>query len=68
MPKLKTKKTVSKRFRITATGKVMRRHGGQNHFNARDGGKITRKKRRDEEMSDSFKKNIKILIGHHKLT
>ena len=67
MPKLKTKKTVSKRFRITATGKVMRRHGGQNHFNARTSGKITRKKRRDENMSDHFKKNIKILIGHTKL-
>jgi large subunit ribosomal protein L35 len=68
MPKLKTKKTVSKRFRITATGKVMRQHGGKNHFNARDAGKITRKKRRDEEMSPSFKKNVKILIGHLKLT
>jgi large subunit ribosomal protein L35 len=67
MPKLKTKKTVSKRFRITSTGKVMRRHGGQNHFNARDAGKITRKKRRDEEMSESFTKNVKILIGHTKL-
>lgn len=64
MPKLKTNKTVSKRFRITATGKVMRRHGGQNHFNARDAGKITRKKRRDEEMSHSFTKNIKTLIGN----
>ena len=64
MPKLKTNKTVSKRFRITATGKVMRRHGGQNHFNARNSGTITRKKRRDEEMSHAFTKNVKILIGH----
>jgi ribosomal protein L35 len=62
--KLKTKKTVSKRFRITAGGKVMRSHGGQNHFNARDPGKITRKKRRDEEMSHAYTKNIKTLIGN----
>jgi ribosomal protein L35 len=42
----------------------MRSHGGQNHFNARDPGKITRKKRRDEEMSHSYTKNIKTLIGN----
>lgn len=64
MPKLKTKKTVAKRFHITATGKVMRRHGGKNHFNARDSGTITRKKRRDESMSSHFTKNIKTLIGN----
>lgn len=61
--KLKTNKTVSKRFRITATGKVMRRHGGQDHFNSRDSGKVTRNKRRDERMSDHLTKNIKTLIG-----
>jgi len=64
MPKLKTKKTVAKRFRITPTGKVLRRHGGQDHFNARNSGKITRKKRRDETMSAHFTKNIKTLIGN----
>lgn len=64
MPKLKTKKTVAKRFRITATGKVMRQHGGKNHFNSRDSGTITRKKRRDEPMSSHFTKNIKTLIGN----
>jgi large subunit ribosomal protein L35 len=62
--KLKTNKTVAKRFRLTATGKVMRQHGGQNHFNARDAGKVTRNKRRDEPMSSHFTKNIKILIGN----
>ena len=64
--KLKTKKTVSKRFHITATGKVLRRHGGQDHFNARDSGKISRKKRRDETMSSAYTKNIKTLIGYLK--
>lgn len=62
--KLKTKKTVSKRFHITATGKVLRRHGGQDHFNARDSGKISRKKRRDETMSSAYTRSIKRLIGN----
>ena len=28
------------------------RHAGQDHFNARNPGKITRKKRRDKELSN----------------
>lgn len=32
MPKLKTRKTAAKRFKITATGKVMRRSTGLNHL------------------------------------
>ena len=67
LPVVMSVRGVSKRFRITSTGKVLRQHGGKNHFNARDGGKITRKKRRDETMSDHFTKNVKILIGHTKL-
>lgn len=62
--KQKTRKTVAKRFHITATGKVLRRHGGQDHFNARNRGKITRKKRRDETMSGAYTKSIKTLIGN----
>jgi large subunit ribosomal protein L35 len=31
MPKLKTKKSVLKRFKITKTGKVMRGHHGSRH-------------------------------------
>jgi len=62
--KQKTRKTVSKRFRITPNGKIIRRKGGQGHFNSREPGKVTRNKRRDEEMSKSFEKNIKILIAN----
>ena len=29
---IKTKKSVAKRFKITATGKVMRRHAGKRHL------------------------------------
>ncbi|HEY6380094.1 MAG TPA: 50S ribosomal protein L35 [Candidatus Dormibacteraeota bacterium] len=32
MPKLKTHKGTKKRFRLTSTGKLMRRHAFQSHF------------------------------------
>ncbi|MCW1892408.1 MAG: 50S ribosomal protein L35 [Candidatus Uhrbacteria bacterium] len=60
--KQKTNKTISKRFRITSTGKLLRRKGGQNHFNGRESGVVTRNKRKDETMSVSDTKNIKTLI------
>ncbi|MFA5129938.1 MAG: 50S ribosomal protein L35 [Patescibacteria group bacterium] len=63
--KQKTSKTISKRFHVTSTGKLLRRHGGQNHFNTRDSGNTTRNKRRDETMSKADTKNIKILIAQH---
>ncbi|MBU1180264.1 50S ribosomal protein L35 [Patescibacteria group bacterium] len=63
MSKLKTQKCVSKRFKITKKGKVLKRKAGQDHFNARESGKTTRKKRRDVEMSKTLQKNIKELIS-----
>lgn len=62
MPKLKTHKALSKRVKITPTGKVLKRHSGQDHFNSRDSGKITRKKRRDNEFSVTHTRAIKTLI------
>lgn len=32
---MKTNKSLTKRLRITGTGKVMARQAGQNHFNAK---------------------------------
>lgn len=60
---MKTHKTISKRLTLTKTGKLLKRHGGQDHFNSRDSGKITRKKRRDQSVSPSFTKSLKILMG-----
>ncbi|MFH1078069.1 MAG: 50S ribosomal protein L35 [Patescibacteria group bacterium] len=64
MPKQKTNKTVAKRFHVTKTGKLLKMHGGQNHFNARDAGKITRKKRRDQSAPSQYVKSIKKLMPH----
>jgi len=60
--KQKTSKTVSKRIRITKTGKMLKRKGGQGHFNSRDSGNTTRNKRRDLEVSAVYQRNIKQLM------
>lgn len=57
--KLKTRKSISKRFQITKNKKVLHRYSGQDHFNARETGKTGKKKRRDATMDKSFVKIIK---------
>lgn len=64
MPKLKTNKSVSKRIRITKGKKFKIRTGGQDHFNARESGKVKRAKKRDKTLSKSNTKNIKRLIPY----
>jgi len=69
MPKLKTHKTASKRFKISgkknrAARKLMRRHTGQDHFNSRESGKVGINKRRDEVVRDVDVKNIKRLMPY----
>lgn len=58
---MKTHKMISKRVRVTKGGKVIKRHGGQDHFNSRDSGKTTRNKRRDQALSPAFEKAVKTL-------
>ena len=70
MPKLKTNKSVAKRFKFSRpkkrTGKkkkVIQRRSGQDHFNARESRVITKRKRRDKQISKSYQKTIKKLSG-----
>ena len=61
----KTRKSVQKRFKITATGKVMFRPSGQNHFNAKDTGKQRRLKRRWVQLTGAEAKAIKKLLPYN---
>jgi len=54
----KTKRSIAKRFKISKTKKIKARKAGQDHFNAKESAKITRKKRRDYLFSKSFTKTI----------
>ncbi|MBU4332771.1 50S ribosomal protein L35 [Patescibacteria group bacterium] len=61
--KLKTRKTISKRFKIKKrSGKVIMRTCGQSHFNSRESGKVTKGKRRDKTISKTTHKIIKASI------
>lgn len=62
MPKIKTRKAVAKRFKITSKKKVMRRRSNQNHFNAREDSKHKRLKRTDKMVSGKQAKNILVDI------
>lgn len=65
--KQKTHKSISKRITITKSGKIMKRKGGQDHFNTRDTGKNVRNKRRDDQLSSSNRKLIRDMMPHHRV-
>ena len=62
MPKMKTKKSVAKRFSITGTGKIKRARDGKNHILT----KKTRKRKRNIKkaaiVSKSYERNIKAMM------
>ncbi|MBI5037788.1 MAG: 50S ribosomal protein L35 [Candidatus Kerfeldbacteria bacterium] len=51
MPKLKTHKATAKRIKQTGSGRLIRRTAGQDHFNSRESGVVTRRKRRDQSVA-----------------
>jgi large subunit ribosomal protein L35 len=59
---MKTRKSILKRFKITKTGKVLRRPTGQNHYLVKQSGKKRRAKRKLVEVSKwEAKKIVKLL-------
>jgi large subunit ribosomal protein L35 len=58
MPKMKTKKSVSKKVKITKNKKVLRRTTGQNHYNSKETGAEGRAKKRDQRMFRADEKNV----------
>ncbi len=62
--KLKTKKSIAKRFKITSKKKILHRISGQDHFNASDPGKTTRNKRRKKTISKASQKKVKKAVPY----
>lgn len=70
--KLKTRKSIAKRVKLSGTQanrwgktkKLIRKSAGQNHFNARDAGKVTLRKRRNRKITGYDKKNIIRLLPY----
>jgi len=63
--KAKTKKAFAKRIKVTKNGKMLIRKGGQDHFNSRDNGKVTKNKRRDSSLSESYRHSVKSLLPNN---
>lgn len=59
---MKTRKSIKKRFKITKTGKVLRRAIGQDHFRAKKSGKKIRKIRKWVKAPKPLAKKIKKLL------
>ncbi|MFP4514803.1 MAG: 50S ribosomal protein L35 [Parcubacteria group bacterium] len=64
MPKIKTHKATAKRFKVTGTGKIKQRKGGQDHFNSKESGKTTRQKRKDKDVYKGLVKTVKKLTPY----
>jgi large subunit ribosomal protein L35 len=63
MPKNKTHSGAAKRFRLTGTGKVIRRRANRRHLLEHKPSTRTRRLWRDVEMSGSDRKKARRLLG-----
>jgi large subunit ribosomal protein L35 len=59
MPKMKTKKSLTRRFKVTATGKVIRKMSGKSHLMVSFTGKRVRQLRRTKVVKNALAKRIK---------
>lgn len=64
MPKIKTHQATAKRFKITKNNKIIKRKAGQDHFNSRESGVVTRGKRRDIGIAETEYKVIRQLMPY----
>ncbi|MDD2731973.1 MAG: 50S ribosomal protein L35 [Candidatus Pacebacteria bacterium] len=60
---MKTRKSIKKRFKITKTGKILRRASGQDHFRAKKSGNLKRKNKKWVIVSKNEAKKIRKMIG-----
>jgi len=56
---MKTKKALVKRFKVTKSGKILRRLSGQNHYRSKKTGERKRKGRKWVPLAKSETKRIK---------
>jgi large subunit ribosomal protein L35 len=63
MPKMKTHSGAKKRFRVTGTGKLMRRRANKNHLLEHKATKRTRRLDKDQVLPKGDTKKIEKLLG-----
>jgi ribosomal protein L35 len=60
---MKTNKSFSKRLKVTRTGKIVGRKAGQNHFNAKEGGRARMSRNRTLNVNFKNKAKARFLNG-----
>lgn len=60
---MKTKKAITKRFKLTKTGKILRRQTGQNHYRAKKSGNVKRAKKKWVALSSHEVNALKKMIN-----
>jgi large subunit ribosomal protein L35 len=63
VPKQKTNKATKKRFKLTATGRVLRRHAMKSHNLEKKSAKRKRAFHRDYEVEGKDAREVKRLLG-----
>jgi large subunit ribosomal protein L35 len=64
MPKMKTHKGAKKRFKITATGKIMRTKGMKSHFRRRKAPRVKRQFDRMLPLDGSDRKRVERMLPY----
>jgi large subunit ribosomal protein L35 len=63
MPKMKTHRGAAKRFKLTGTGKLVRRKANMNHMLEHKASKRKRRLNREAEVTGGDKSRIERLLG-----
>jgi len=63
MPKMKTHTGTGKRFRVTGSGKIMRRRANRAHYNEHKSSRVTRRLYNEVPVAPADFRAIKRLLG-----
>lgn len=63
MPKMKTNKSVAKRIKVTARGKLIRHRAGAGHLKSRKSPRRIRRFRAPAKVSNSFARQARRMLG-----
>jgi large subunit ribosomal protein L35 len=66
MPKMKTNKAAARRFKITGTGKILRKQAGKRHINEWKSASVKRNLRGWASLDKTQKKNVEALFPYPK--
>ncbi|MBM3311766.1 MAG: 50S ribosomal protein L35 [Candidatus Aminicenantes bacterium] len=66
MPKLKTHKGAKKRFKVTATGKILHRKSGKSHILTKKASKRKRGLGQDGQVSRADRSTVKTMLPYER--